>query len=131
MRAGRLVRHRPARQLRTPERHPRASEWQDVRPGDRLPITPGGGAAFTVAAAEPGHHLVLAWSGRAAGLMIDSSWSFVLLPGVRGTRLVARARATGRPRSLVRAMTVLGGGAGHVLVQRRQLVRVRRLAEQA
>lgn len=105
-------------------------EWQDLAVGDTVAMTPGGHERFTVRAIEPGRTLTLAWSGRVAGVSMETSWDIALRPtGSSGTRLIARARASGSPSLPLRVGGLLVGEPGHVIVQRRQLVRIRRLAE--
>lgn len=104
-------------------------EWQRIKPGDRVAMTPGGRQSFVVEAADPGRALVLSWAGRAAGFAIASSWTLSLEERAGRTRLLARARATGTPRVPFAALSLLLGEPGHVLVQRRQLVNLRRRAE--
>ena len=102
-------------------------EWQALAAGDRLAMTPGGRRQFTVAELEPARTLVLAWSGRVAGVALATSWALVLEEPAPGTtRLLARARAAGSPTWAVRAAAIPFGEPGHVLVQRRQLVNLRR-----
>src|SRR3954463_1551818 len=76
-------------------------EWQEIKLGDRLKSTPGGGAWFEVAALEPEHFLGLRapidlrrmrcfdTRGPRPRYYVDSLWGFQLkaLPGER-TRLV-------------------------------------------
>lgn len=104
-------------------------EWQRIEPGDHIAMTPGGRLSFVVEAADPGRALVLSWAGRAAGLAVTSSWTLSLEEHAGTTRLLARARAAGTPRAPFAALSLLLGEPGHVLVQRRQLVNLRRRAE--
>lgn len=109
------------------EIHP---EWQSLAPGDRLAMTPGARQWFEVAELEPERALVLAWEGSFAGLTLMTSWALVLEEEAPGTtRLLARARAAGEPRWALSLGAVALGEPGHVLVQRRQLVNLKRRAE--
>ena len=104
-------------------------EWQALEPGDRIAMTPRGRASFVVEQVDTGRALVLSWAGSAAGFAVASSWTLWLEERDGATRLLARARAGGAPRLPFRALSLLVGEPGHVLVQRRQLVNLRRRAE--
>jgi hypothetical protein len=111
--------------------HPSAErimpEWQDLRVGQRVPMspTPSPDTAFVVAAFETGRWLL--WSKP------DSTWSWVLTAdGDGGTRLVTRVRARYLWRRPVSAgVSVLLMEFGDFAMMRRMLLGIRRRAEDA
>jgi len=116
-------------------------EWQTLEPGDRLDSHPSGRTWFVVAELEPERTLVLRASidlrtGRSydpAGgrprFFVDSSWAFALEPLASRTRVLVRTRSAERPRLLGRLAGFCLFDPAHCVMQTRQLVRVRRLAE--
>jgi proline iminopeptidase len=121
--------------------------WERIAVGDVLPAALGATDAFVVERLEPGRDLVLGVPHGGGGLR--STWEFLLdsLPGDR-TRLLVRARvssrgwmtplgaATPRVERVYRALArmprgpLLGlAGAGHRVMQARQLRGIRRRAE--
>ena len=60
---------------------------------------------------------------------VDSSWAFVLEPLASRTRVLVRTRSAGRPGLLGRLAGFFLFDPAHYVMQTRQLVRVRRLAE--
>jgi hypothetical protein len=123
------------------------AEWEHIAVGDVLPAAPGATDAFVVERLEPGRDLVLGAPHETGGLR--ATWEFLLdpLPGGR-TRLLVRARvaprgwtselsAVTRPIDLVywalarmpRGLMLALAGAGHRVMQARQLRGIRRRAE--
>jgi hypothetical protein len=102
-------------------------ELQHVKPGDLFPWTPDATDGFIVKAVEPGRVLIL---GGDAGSLYRVIWSFVLEPldGAR-TRLLTRASADYERRS-VGLWLRLAGHPMHFATQRRQLLTLKRRAEQ-
>ncbi len=113
--------------------------WQTLAVGDRMPARPGGKAWFEVVELEPARTLVLRATltvpggrstDRARGLphrYCDSTWAFVLEPAEGGgTRLLVRLRVAGAPRLALALGAALVLLPGHVVMQRRQLVQLRR-----
>ncbi len=117
-------------------------ELQALRVGDRLPSSPGGRTYFEVMELSDGRHLVLGahlvWPLRSRRWTVPSSrvwqratWAFVLRPtGDGATRLVVRARAVSHPVWLWALWDAVFSVA-HVLMQRKQLLGIRRRAERA
>ena len=116
-------------------------EWQSLALGDHLASTPSGRTWFVVSDLEPERSLVLRASidakkrrsydpaeGRPS-CFVDSSWSFVLEPLASRTRLLVRTRSAARPVVLARLANVLFFDPAHWIMQTRQLVRIRHLAE--
>lgn len=104
-------------------------ELQALTPGMIFPALPGVTAGFTLIAFEPKHHLVLGWqeNGR-----LRVTWAFGLNDRVGGScRLVVRARESSafhvRPWS--RWIRLLTGRAMHFVMQRKQLLGIKRRAE--
>ncbi|NJQ03866.1 hypothetical protein [Streptomyces zingiberis] len=109
-------------------------QWQDVRVGRRVTVTPCGESWFTVAEVEPERTLVLRVllelpSGRPFDprseprpwAYADAVWGFHLGPAPGGgTRLVARVRSHGRPRPLMRAVEGLLREPWYPVLQARQ-----------
>lgn len=116
-------------------------EWQTLAPGDRIDAHPSGRAWFVVAEVEDEHALVLRSSldvpsfvpydpaGGRPRFFVDSSWAFVLEPLASRTRVVVRLKTAERPRLLGRVLTFFLFDPVHYVMQTRQLVRIRRLAE--
>jgi hypothetical protein len=116
-------------------------EWQTLAPGDRLDSHPSGRSWFVVAEVEPERTLVLRASlevpsfrpfdpaeGRPR-FFVDSSWAFVLEPLASRTRVLVRTRSAARPPRLAWLAGLFLFDPAHYVMQTRQLVRVRRLAE--
>ena len=116
-------------------------EWQALALGDRLASTPSGRTWFVVSEIEPERSLVLRASIDAKErrsydpaeerprFFVDSSWSFVLEPLASRTRLLVRTRSAARPVVLARLANVLFFDPAHWIMQTRQLIRIRHLAE--
>jgi len=116
-------------------------EWQTLALGDRLASTPSGRTWFVVSEIEPERSLVLRASIDAKErrsydpaeerprFFVDSSWSFVLEPLASRTRLLVRTRSAARPAVLARLANVLFFDPAHWIMQTRQLIRIRHLAE--
>jgi len=116
-------------------------EWQTLQPGDRIASRPDRRTWFVVAEVEPERTLVLRTSLEVPGFrpydpaegrprfFVDSSWAFVLEPLASRTRVLVRTRSAGRPRVLGRLAGFFLFDPAHYVMQTRQLVRVRRLAE--
>jgi len=115
-------------------------ELQSLAPGDRLPSTPDARAWFEVLEASPGSHLVLGshlatrpmrsllFSDPSPTAHVRSTWTFVLRATGSGTRLLVRARSVSRPHWLWAAWNGFFSLA-HVVMQRRQLLGLRRRVE--
>ena len=118
-------------------------DWQTLEPGDRLDSHPSGRTWFVVTEMEPERTLVLRASidlrtarsydpaEEHPRFFIDSSWSFVLEPLASRTRLLVRTRSAARPALLARLVGFVLFDPAHYVMQMRQLMRVRRLAESA
>ncbi len=116
-------------------------EWQTLAPGDRLDSHPSGRTWFVVAEVEPEQTLVLRASidlragrsydpaGERPRFFVDSSWAFVLEPLASRTRVLVRTRSAERPRLLAQLAGYFLFDPAHYVMQTRQLVRIRRLAE--
>jgi len=116
-------------------------EWQTLAVGDRLASTPSGRTWFVVTELEPERSLVLRASidpcarcsydpaGERPRFFIDSSWAFVLEPLASRTRLLVRTKSAARPVLLARLANVLFFDPAHWIMQTRQLIRIRHLAE--
>jgi hypothetical protein len=118
-------------------------EFQEIKPGDLLPTTPNGRCWFEVLEAEPerclvlGSHLTvrpmrsLPWRDPSPRVYLKSTWTFVLEPaGPTGTRLLARGRGRSAPawRWLLWDAVF---SAAHVIMQRKQLLNLKRRAERS
>jgi hypothetical protein len=114
-------------------------QWQQLAEGQRLDSMPGGRNWMTVAVLEPNRTLVLRsvyqWpSGRTFAMgsgplpwaYTEAIWSFHLRPAAGGqTRLVARARARGRPRPVTWLLDLLLDEPLHLSMQLRQFHNLR------
>jgi hypothetical protein len=98
-------------------------EWQDLRPGDVIPI--GRSAGWPVHAVEPPRSLVLRIADR--GVLVTQSWS-VDPVDAEATRLVLRVRAAAPAGSRTRVQLALLAPAELVMVVA-QLRGIRRRAE--
>lgn len=118
-------------------------EWQTLQPGDRIASRPDGKSWFEVVEVEPERTLVLRASLEVPGFrpydpalgrprfFVDSTWTFALEPLATRTRVLTRVRSAQRPRLIGRLANFLLFDPVHYVMQTRQLVRVRRLAESA
>ncbi len=107
-------------------------EFQNVTVGSVFPALPGAKDVFVVAQCESGRSLVLSW--RLPGGRYQTTWAFVLEQPQRDqTRLIVRGRiASGyRPYGLPQWLAVLLGRPAHFIMQRKQLVSIRRRTETA
>jgi proline iminopeptidase len=117
------------------EIHP---EWQELAVGDRIPSTPDGGAWFEVVELEPERTLVLRapvdllrrrpFEAERPRCFSEGSWAFVLDRDGDRTRLVVRSRGVTRPRLVGLVADALFWTPAHVVMQRRQLRNLARLA---
>lgn len=116
---------------------------QSVAAGDRWPASPDGRVFFEVLELDPGRHLVLGfhmatgptrslrWSEPSPPVHQRATWTFVLRAAGEGrSRLLVRGRGTSRPAWRWLPWTGLFW-LGHVVMQRRQLLGIRRRAERA
>ena len=126
--------------------HPSAEqvwpEWQAIAVGDPIPSSPGGRTYFEIMELREPAHLVfgfhMVWPFRSARWADPSTrfaqraiWSFVLRPiGHEATRLLARSGGVSQPGWLWAPSTAFFGIA-HVVMQRKQLLEIRRRAEQS
>jgi hypothetical protein len=104
-------------------------ELQHLTPGMIFPALPGVTDCFTLLAFEPKRHLTLGWRSNEHLLM---TWTFVLDEATRGScRLVVRAReGTGYHfHALPRWLTSRLGPVVHFIMQRKQLLGIKRRAE--
>jgi hypothetical protein len=124
--------------------HPSAEqlrpEWQAIAVGDAIPSSPGGRTYFEIMDLRELDHLVygfhMVWPFRSArwaeaSTAVDqrATWSFVLRPGDHGeTRLVARTASQSFPAWLWAPSTAFFWLA-HIVMQRKQLLELRRRAE--
>ncbi len=98
-------------------------DLQDLRVGDRLPMTAGTSAAFVVESIVPARSLVM--SNHEGGGVVSAA--FVLHPsGPRGCRLIHRIRFRVPPRGLAWAIAM---DAGDFVMSRRMLLGIRQRAE--
>lgn len=107
-------------------------EFQNVTVGSVFPALPGAKDVFVVAQCEPGRSLVLSW--RLPRGRYQTTWAFVLEQPQRDqTRLIVRGRiASGyRPYGLPQWLAVLLARPAHFIMQRKQLVSIRRRTETA
>ena len=105
-------------------------EYQDISVGSVLPAIPGAKEVFVVAECEPDRSLVLSW--RLADGRYQTTWAFVLEQSQPDqTRLIVRGRvASGyRPYGLPQWFALSTGRLAHFIMQRKQLVSIRRRAE--
>lgn len=125
--------------------HPSAEqirpEWQAIAVGDPIPSSPGGRTYFEIMNLREPAHLVygfhMVWPLRSARWAEPSTrfdqraiWSFFLRPDGRGaTRLLARSGGKSRPGWLWAPSTAFFWIA-HIVMQRKQLLEIRRRAEQ-
>jgi len=107
-------------------------EYQDISVGSVFPALPGARDVFTVAQCDPERSLVLSW--RLPDGRYQTTWAFVLEQPQRDqTRLIVRGRiASGyRPYDLPQWLAVLLARPAHFIMQRKQLVSIRRRTETA
>ena len=105
-------------------------EFQDVKVGTVFPALPGAKDVFVVAQYETGRSLALAW--RLPSGAYQTTWTFVLKePRPDETRLIVRGRvASGyRPFGLPQWAALLIGRPAHFIMQRKQLLGIRRRIE--
>jgi len=107
---------------------------QGLAVGDRVPDSDSGASFFTVARLEPARALVLfsATHPLPAYTEVRFSWAFVLDDVDGATRLVMRARTACTPvwpRAVVRALMLVGFGAGDVVQAGGMLLGIRQRAE--
>jgi hypothetical protein len=126
--------------------HPSAEqirvEWQAIAVGDPIPSSPGGRTYFEIMdLREPAHlvygfHMVWPfrsgrWAEPSTGFDQRAIWTFVLRPvGHGAARLLARSRGKAQPGWLWAPSTAFFWLA-HIVMQRKQLLEIRRRAEQA
>ena len=115
-------------------RHPSADrilpEYQHISAGSVFPALPGAKDVFVVAQCEPDRSLVLSW--RLPDGRYQTTWAFVLeQPQPDQTRLIVRGRiASGyRPYGLPQWVAMLLGRPAHFIMQRKQLLSIRRRTE--
>ena len=116
-------------------------QWQMLELGDHLASTPSGRTWFVVTELDPKKSLVLRASidpmarrsydpaEERPAVFVDSSWAFVLEPLASRTRLLVRTTSAARPALLGRLANVLFFDPAHWIMQTRQLIRIRHLAE--
>ena len=107
-------------------------EYQDISVGSVFPALPGARDVFTVAQCDPERSLVLSW--RLPDGRYQTTWAFVLeQPQPDQTRLIVRGRvASGyRPYGLPQWFALSTGRLAHFIMQRKQLVSIRRRTETA
>lgn len=104
-------------------------ELQHLTPGMIFPALPGVRDCFTLLAFEPERHLILGWRTNDTLVM---SWAFVLIEVTSGScRLIVRARegAGYHFHALPRWLTSRIGPVVHFIMQRKQLLGIKRRAE--
>ena len=107
-------------------------EYQDISVGKVFPALPGAKDVFVVAECQPDRSLVLSW--RLADGRYQTTWAFVLeQPQPDQTRMIVRGRvASGyRPYGLPQWFALSTGRLAHFIMQRKQLVSIRRRTETA
>ena len=105
-------------------------KYQDISVGSVLPALPTARDVFTVAQCEPERSLVLSW--RMPNGKYQTTWAFVLeRERPDETRLIVRGRiASGyRPYGLPQWLAIPTGSLAHFIMQRKQLLGIRRRAE--
>ncbi len=105
-------------------------EYQQISAGSVFPALPGAKDVFVVAECEPERSLILSW--RLADGRYQTTWAFVLeQPQPDQTRLIVRGRvASGyRPYGLPQWVAILLGRPAHFIMQRKQLLSIRRRTE--
>ncbi len=105
-------------------------EYQQISAGSVFPALPGAKDVFVVAECEPERSLILSW--RLADGRYQTTWAFVLeQPQPDQTRLIVRGRvASGyRPYGLPQWVAILLGRPAHFIMQRQQLLSIRRRTE--
>jgi hypothetical protein len=105
-------------------------EFQHVTVGSVFPAVPGARDVFVVAHCEPERSLVLSW--RLPNGRYQTTWAFVLEQAQPNqTRLIVRGRvASGyRPYNLPQWVALLIGRPAHFVMQRKQLLGIRRRTE--
>ena len=105
-------------------------EFQNVTVGSVFPALPGAKDVFVVVQFEPERSLVLSW--RLPDGRYQTTWAFVLeQPKPDQTRLIVRGRiASGyRPYGLPQWVALLLGRPAHFIMQRKQLLGIRRRSE--
>lgn len=105
-------------------------EFQHVTVGSVFPAIPGASDVFVVVQCEPERSLVLSW--RLPDGRYQTTWAFVLeQPQPDQTRLIVRGRvASGyRPYGLPQWVSLLLGRPAHFIMQRKQLLSIRRRTE--
>ncbi|HEU4384496.1 MAG TPA: hypothetical protein VFR85_13500 [Anaeromyxobacteraceae bacterium] len=118
-------------------------DLQSVTVGDRWPSTPDGRTFFEVLEVDPGRHLVLGFHMGTAPMRSlpfgdpsppvhqRATWSFALRPAGEGSsRLLVRGRGVSRPAWRWLPVSAFFWLA-HVVMQRKQLLGIRRRAERA
>lgn len=116
----------------TPSTERLVPAWEARRVGDTLDATPAHDGGFVVRSVVPERHFVLAAEGDRLGAHIETSWAFVLEAlGSDATHLVTRVRARGAPRWAAWLQGAVLYPPLHRLMQRAQLVHLKRLAERA
>jgi hypothetical protein len=107
-------------------------EFQNVDVGTVFPALPGVKDVFVVTRCEPEHTLVLAW--RSTDGTYLTTWAFVLeQPEPNRTRLIVRGRAARgySPYGLPQWFAELAAPWAHAIMERKQLLGIRRRAEAA
>lgn len=105
-------------------------EYQNIKVGSIFPALPGATDVFVVAQCDAGRDLVLAW--RLPDGEYQTSWAFVLeQTEANQTRLIVRGRVAAgyRPFGLPQWLAVLTGRPAHLLMERKQLLGIKRRAE--
>lgn len=107
-------------------------EFQKVEVGTVFPALPGAKDVFVVAQCEPDHNLVLSWRSPEGKHL--TTWAFVLEQREpKRTRLIVRGRAAFgyRPYGLPEWVAKLAAPGAHAIMERKQLLGIRRRAEAA
>ncbi len=107
-------------------------EYQNIEVGSIFPAVPGATDVFVVAQCDAERDLVLVW--RLSDGKYQTSWAFVLQQvGAEQTQLIVRGRvASGyRPFGLPQWLAVLTGRPAHFLMQRKQLLNIKRRAQES
>jgi len=102
-------------------------DHQTLAVGDLVPALPGATDAFIVAAICAPQYLVLDVPTPDGNSR--ASWALVLRERRQATRLLARASLGYRPFGLPRLLLGPIAGQGHHIMQRKQLIEIRRRAE--
>lgn len=105
-------------------------QFQTLHMGELVPAWPGAKHTFRVALIAEQQHLVLSWPSR-KGFGANALWTLALRPKGEGSRLVARMTLSLKGFSALRFLIKPAMGVGHHIMQRKQLLELKKRAEQS